>query len=381
MKKKDPCSDPAIPVIPKNGLADALQQAIQLEIATIPVYLYTYYSINRTPKQEDLIEQILTDMPKTKDKDKAAKKAKELAIEIQVFANKAGALIMSVAVEEMLHMALSSNVKQSLIGPPDLVNKTPEYYPTKLLGHIPEFQINLHKFSLKQLHTFLLIESPDPFPDYKPELTRSLTVEYKTIGQLYEAIICCIKKNYPRKSQYNTKRPQLAPNKGYYAQNSIESVHYDKKHNPHFANSDDSGDLVRVVDKTSALKALEEVMEQGEGKSGTPDHLDKAGNVRPDVCKRINAGEFADEDYDDPDKKELSHFVKFLELYCKMEQLSAQFKKIMKDKDFNFEKYFVKNVPHNPTKEDYPTEDLRNYAELGNAVTSYLFFDDRSLLL
>ena len=35
-------------VTPEN-LGDAMAQAIGIEIATIPVYLYTYYSIDRTP--------------------------------------------------------------------------------------------------------------------------------------------------------------------------------------------------------------------------------------------------------------------------------------------------------------------------------------------
>ena len=117
-----------VPVIAKKDFGDYIQQAIELEIATIPVYLYTYYSIKRTPDQEQLIAEILQDLPTPSDTEEAQKlqaQAKELAIEIQVFANKAAALIMSVAVEEMLHMSLSSNVKQALVGPPELVNKTP----------------------------------------------------------------------------------------------------------------------------------------------------------------------------------------------------------------------------------------------------------------
>jgi len=40
-------------VTPAN-LGDAIQQAIEIEIATIPVYLYTYYSINRSPDQDTI---------------------------------------------------------------------------------------------------------------------------------------------------------------------------------------------------------------------------------------------------------------------------------------------------------------------------------------
>ena len=104
----------------KNNIGKALQQAVELELATIPTYLYTYYSIQRswkpskskgtakTPRQE-LVEDIYKDLTKGN-----KKVAEELARDIQVYANKAAALIMSVVVEEMLHLALSSNVKQAI---------------------------------------------------------------------------------------------------------------------------------------------------------------------------------------------------------------------------------------------------------------------------
>ena len=63
-----------------------LQTAIEIELATIPIYLYTYYSLVRNNESGEAIS------------------------DAQLFANKAGGVIMSVAVEEMLHMSLSSNV-------------------------------------------------------------------------------------------------------------------------------------------------------------------------------------------------------------------------------------------------------------------------------
>src|ERR1700756_5541556 len=99
---------------PEN-LGDAIQQAIEIEIATIPVYLYTYYSINRVPDQDAISGQLVQALTqKGQPLDKATATALELSAEIMVYANKAGALIMSVAIEEMLHMALSSNLKQAL---------------------------------------------------------------------------------------------------------------------------------------------------------------------------------------------------------------------------------------------------------------------------
>src|SRR6185437_3628246 len=68
-----------------SKLKQNLQIAIEVELATLPIYLYTYYSINRTPDG----------FPKS---------------DVARFADKAGALVLSVAVEEMLHMSLSSNI-------------------------------------------------------------------------------------------------------------------------------------------------------------------------------------------------------------------------------------------------------------------------------
>src|ERR1700744_6528407 len=117
-------------VTPEN-LGEAIQQAIEIEIATIPVYLYTYYSINRSPSQ-DLISGTLVQQLTAKGMplNEASTKALELSAEIMVFSNKAGALIMSVAIEEMLHMALSSNLKKALAGFPHLVGKSPSVWPT-----------------------------------------------------------------------------------------------------------------------------------------------------------------------------------------------------------------------------------------------------------
>lgn len=377
MKKKDPCSDPNLPVIEKEDFGKIIQKAIELEIATIPVYLYTYYSINRTPNQDELIAEILRDLPTSMDSKTADETAKKLAVEVLVYANQSAALILSVAVEEMLHMALSSNVKQALVGPPDLYNRTPKSYPTGLVGHLPYFPINLAKFSLEQLHTFLLIESPDAFKNPPKKVKKKPDFQYDTIGQFYESLMCCVKKNFANCDDYHPDRPQLSPQKGYYGQNSIDTVYYDKDHNPHFANGDDSGNLIHVKDLDSALAAMHEIVEQGEGQSGRGDHLDEYGQVRPEVCKRINAEsekKFLENNHD-RSKDELSHFAKFLELYCRAQKLNTQFQKAAGKSDLDFTKYFVRNVPSNPClKKDYPKKGtIREWTTFGNAVCSYLF--------
>ena len=355
-------------VTPEN-LGEAIQQAIEIEIATIPVYLYTYYSVNRVPSQDSIsgdIVQTLTGagMPLPE----ANKVALDLSAEIMVYANKVGASIMSVVMEEMLHLALSSNLKQALIGPPLLTGRMPSSYPAVLPGHQPEFPINLAPFSLDQLMTFLKIESPKPLPENVAALQ---AIPYKTIGEFYGMIETCITQN---DLPYDTARPQLTPGNRYYSPNMIDTVYYDKQHKPRYVDADDSGDLVQVVDRASACQAINQIVRQGEGnKDATP--------LNPDGS--VNCGAVIDPDYDDKDDKELSHFEKFARLYCDYNDLSARFKGYGLDGDIG--QYFVVNVPTNPRTAQYPAEgvtaaDGKNYppgtlqavSTLLNAVVTYL---------
>ena len=105
----------------------ALQQAVELEHATIPVYLYALYSLDATKNPE--------------------------------IAN----IISSVAVEEMLHMTLASNILNALGGSPriDQPGFIPAY-PGPLPGGVENgLIVSLAPFSMSQLETFLNIEQPE----------------------------------------------------------------------------------------------------------------------------------------------------------------------------------------------------------------------------
>ena len=361
-------------VTPEN-LGDALQQAIEIEIATIPVYLYTYYSLNRVPDQDSISGALAQELThkglKIPDANKAAL---ELSALLMVYANKVGATIMSVVMEEMLHMSLSSNLKQALIGQPLLTGRSPSVYPTCLPGHEPEFDINLAPFSLAQLMTFLKIESPDPLPDTAPGLK---AIPYKTIGQFYDMIKKCLEKN-DKKLKYSPDRPQLVPGRRYYANNNIDTVYYDINHQAQYMDADDSGDLVHVVDLKSAKKAISQIVEQGEGNRAAPG-LNPDGSVD---CKPIT-----DKDFDDKDKKELSHFEKFVEIYCEYNDLSGKFAACGLG-DIDISSYFVLNIPTNPTTAKYPATSnvptissnttypdgtIQAVSNLINAVYTYVF--------
>jgi len=348
-------------VTPEN-LGEAIQQAIEIEIATIPVYLYTYYTLRRVPDQDAISGALVQELTaKGMSRPDAFDVAKDLSAQIMVYANKAGANIMSVVMEEMLHMALSSNLKQALVGPPELTGRSPSSYPAVLPGHEPPFDINLAPFSLDQLMTFLKIESPAPLP-LAPEVLKA--IPYKTIGDFYRMIEKCVDDN---DLTYDADRPQLVPGQRYYAPNMIDTVYYDKYHKPQYVDADDSGDLVHVVDRASANKAIDQIVEQGEGNL-------KAG-LNPDGS--VNCSGPSEQGYDDPDREELSHFEKFSEIYCEYKALSTLFAGYGLDGEVS--KYFVTNAPTNPTTAKYPDAigqppgTLQAVSTLLNAVYTYLF--------
>jgi len=385
----------AIFKIPKKinikNIKESLQSAVELELATIPTYLYTYYSIKRSWKttidpndsqerteRQELVDNIKNDLElKTTNTKEKEEIALNLARSLQVYANKAAALIMSVVVEEMLHLALASNVKQAIVGPPLIYIKVA--FPTTLPEGLSTFEVNLDKFSKAQLLTFMKIESPKSFKENEGKA--------ETIGQFYHQIEQCILNDFP--GTYTNKRPQLVPEKNYYAQNTTNTIYYDKDHKPQFPNADDSGGLIHVVSCNTALVALDEIIEQGEGHDGG-DHLDINGN--PKILPRdywdnnVNP-----EDYDDPDQLELSHFVRFLELYNEAYYLDNEFRKQMGLKELDpedytteycFTKYFVKNQPKNPhtngpgTKNNPITyennKSLQDFSNMANAIFSYI---------
>lgn len=387
-------------VTPENFEA-TMHQAITLELATIPTYLSTYYSINRTPDQTTLYNQILTALPDDYDGEQSEKSkediAKDLTLDIMVYSNQSAALIMSVLIEEMLHLALSSNVRQALCSPPELVDIAKVLtFPTQLDGHKPEFPISLGKLSIQQLITFLKIESPNPFTQGTKETDTDVDT-YHTIGEFYDMIIKCVRENYADASAYNTKRPQLVqkkikPEKGpnytersnsIYSPNSINTVYYDRAHKPQFMNHGDSGGLIHVKDADSAVEAMCEIIHQGEGTHTS---------VGEPVCKELDAdytklefdehgmpiplemdGEkvlFKPGDYDDGELNgELSHFAKFMEVYT----LALHYEKKFGQYGINFFDLFVHDQPENPKRTDYEEgSELFYVSEMGNALFTYI---------
>ena len=363
-----------------NKLKAALQAAVSVEQATIPIYLYSYYSISRTEKSGENIR------PR------------------DIFANKSGAMIMSVAVEEMLHMSLSCNILNSLGVIPELYLKSPASYPTPLPYHKlkgatgPEGEkdadvlIPLSKFSYEQLWHFLQIELPAP-PGALPE-----DENWQTIGQFYSYIRCliCSPQITDKDFQVGGKQAyeqQIQP--GNYSPNNIDTVSAKGKFNswglPHskkdsvncpksynsaasaanYSNQADShvgsSQLITVRSKQDALTAILTICHQGEG------------------------SDF--EKWDDESKKELSHYYKFLTLQAQLEPYIHHVetleqkdpkppKPITPTVDATELAEIVYNYPDNPTSISYlntyqqSSENLVNYQPLNdfcNGVYQYMF--------
>jgi len=190
-----------------TDLRTRLQWAIEIEHSIIPPYLCALYSI-RPGRNREAVEAIT-----------------------------------SVFIEEMLHMTLAANVLNAVGGAPVL--DQPGFIPT-YPQHLPHsrgtFLIPLARFSRPTIETFMRIENPES-PDALPEADR-----YETQGQFYLAIedalqALCAEHGEQTIFCGNPAR-QITP----------ESLDYTG-----------SGRVIPVYDLESALAAINEIEEQGEG--------------------------------------------------------------------------------------------------------------------
>jgi len=202
---------------PKSGRAiwPSLQRAIELEHATIPVYLYALYSLDRSKNAE------------------------------------IAAILESVVNEEMLHMVLAANVLNALGGSPRI--DSPHFipsYPGPLPGGVESSLIvNLAPFSQTQLQTFIDIEQPEDPLKFPVRLAAAPEEETAiTIGQFYTKISQAIAKvgndAFYRPAPHNQVGPDIVPKS------------------------------VIVTDVATAQRAIQIIIEQGEGTSTSPREVD-----------------------------------------------------------------------------------------------------------
>ena len=152
-----------------EGLQRALQEAIELEHATIPPYLYALFSLE--PGNNTEITQ----------------------------------LVDSVVKDEMAHMALACNILNAIAGEPEL--DTPRVIPT-YPGHLPgavedQLIVHLRPFSIAQVEkTFMVIEEPEEplvIPDEAMPERRTIGAFYAIIKREIEALGQSIFKGDPNR--------------------------------------------------------------------------------------------------------------------------------------------------------------------------------------
>ena len=207
-----------------KDLYDHVQAAIELEHATIPIYLTAAYSIK--PGRSSQAQQI----------------------------------ILSVANQEMLHMTIACNVLNAIGGSP-VIDK-PGFIPV-YPGPLP---MNVHEGLTASLqkatrgfvfNTFMTIEEPElpiklPVKDAQVPAALELLVakvpaaSYATIGDFYEALKERITK-FGEDAFAHPSHPQVVDNTWF-----------------------PSEQLFPVIDVASARKAIDVIVEQGEGTTTSP---------------------------------------------------------------------------------------------------------------
>ncbi len=219
-----------------ESLREHLQWAIELEHSTIPPYLCALYSIQPGCNLE--------------------------AVE----------LITSVVLEEMLHMTLAANLLNAVGGRPQLaIPKMLPGYPRPLPHGDRSFEVSLFRFSRQAIETFLKIERPS-LPAAPPEGD-----SYETIGQFYEAIRQGVRYHSLTLGEAKVFCGDPA------RQVTDEHIYTG------------GGHIIEVSSLNSALAALDEIVEQGEG----------AG--RSQVWD-------GDSDVFHPDRDQVAHYYRFQEL-------------------------------------------------------------------
>jgi Ferritin-like len=290
-----------------HDLHEHLQAAVELELLVIPPYLCALYSLHPGTNEE------------------------------------AALIVRSVVVEEMLHMILAANVLNAVGGKPSIAGgKWAPRYPTKVPYHRGLFEVGLRPFGERALETFLTIENPSYLSANPPEASAKAATPrllklgrngdgYATIGAFYKAIadgLCSLVDRLGERAVFTGKADRQVGPEHYYS----------------------SGGRARRVDNLEkALKAIDEIVEQGEGEVTVPPPGEKF----------------------DPDR-DLAHFYRFNELR-------------------QGRRYRVDDLPEHPTGEpivlewdavypmrpnlrvsDIRTPELRRRAEACNALWSDL---------
>ncbi len=202
-----------MPIRTPDELREHLALAMQVELTTVPPYLYAMYSI------EDQTSE-------------------------------AARLIKSVVAEEMLHAALVANLLVAVGGRPAFRDQgLVPTYPGPLPHHVPPLMVNLAPAS-RQLcrEVFMVIEQPEA-PGAPPEED-----QFETLGQFYYALELALERLSDRFDLFgDVQADRQFSDPAFY-----QPVEFD---------AEDSGGLMLIRDLETACAAIEVVVHQGEGVS------------------------------------------------------------------------------------------------------------------
>jgi len=156
-----------------EALADHLQKAVYLELWTIPLYLTAAYSL-QVPGTDAMNPPGLT----------SARNQNNRSPEQLAFNN-----IYSIAMQEMLHLELASNLFNALFAAKGYSPKftgewAPRFdgFPRWIAGTVP---VQLGPVNDAQMALLAAIETPEPKADRPPNGPQEV---YDSIGQFYKAI-------------------------------------------------------------------------------------------------------------------------------------------------------------------------------------------------
>lgn len=298
------------PIETVDSLFSHLYDAAQIELSTIPLYLYAAYSI----KTENVSQ----------------------------WSSGPGAfrLIRSVVVEEMLHLSLVRNLIVAIGRGDDIKFNDPNFVPTFPLDmphRKPLLPLKLAPLTKKLVKTVFM---PLELPEKKGALPQS--GEYHTLGQFYKAIydgfqrLCGVDPGA-------RNAPDPRKEKALFGNNQLYKQYVNT-----YWNEGGGGAPVVVHDLHSALTAINVIVEQGEGMD--PEHQQEVA-VHPEEPVSGKG----DEPHQQPGLFEYPHYVKFKRIAEGWEPIGE-----------------VYPVPENPQLSKYPKGHVRDLAELASAAYTYV---------
>lgn len=391
-------------------LKKVLRAAVKLEMATIPIYLYSYYSVCRKPGRKDPPTQHNHPVPA----------GTEFPEPESLFGNQAAAVIMSVAVEEMLHMSLAMNLLSSMldtgetlpqiydgltfgngggIALPSLstltpdTGRTPGGHPIETITGSP-LEIPLAKLSLDQLQHFMRIEYPGK-KDSESAADDPNIPQWATIGEVYDyakaliqfgnsgaAMDDCVFQmkmavqigtdNYSASSidtlssgtkTFTFDDPPVVGTSNPPNEIAASTVAQFENDDNHDHASDDA--LFRITSAADAVTAIDTICEQGEGAGFT--------------------------DFVEPDDLEESHYYKFWSLCAHLDGYPAQMltppqvagmpaPPAVQNQIVDLGERFVYDFPTNPKATDY-SDAARTVVDVANGLFQYMLIMSETTLL